>query len=268
MPCKLFLLLIPLCRTLIIRWCTNVSRISAARLDNAPRWKFVSEFCSFQIWPEHVTPSFSDGNFRLNVRMLFIGIVDCLPCWNFPLAVKWVLWFTLFTIATDTFSFSDYCAFPFPFRGELVDRFFVCGWTNVQSFPIPILKFLEIFAMRGDAKNHFLNPDYNVLFYNWNTEDDLPFLMGFVCISGILYFCGMVSFHRVLWSMSFASPFLCRVMVERTFPANRTRTFLMSKLDNLFLSVQTLLKSKRLVLGLLSALYERLTCSAVTQECH
>ena len=35
-------------------------------------------FCSFKLWSEHVTPSFSDGNFRLNVRMLFIGVVDCL----------------------------------------------------------------------------------------------------------------------------------------------------------------------------------------------
>ena len=47
------------------------------------------------------------------------------------------------------FSFSDYCAFPFPFRGELADRFFVCGWPNVQSFPIPTFIFLEILATRG-----------------------------------------------------------------------------------------------------------------------
>ena len=77
-PHNLFLLLIPLCRPLIMRWCIKLSRISAAGLDNVPRWKFVSEFCSFKLWSEHVTPSFSDGNFRLNVRMLFIGVVDCL----------------------------------------------------------------------------------------------------------------------------------------------------------------------------------------------
>ena len=46
-PCKLFLLLIPLCRPLVIWWCIEVSRIFAKSLDYVQKWKFVSECCSF-----------------------------------------------------------------------------------------------------------------------------------------------------------------------------------------------------------------------------
>ena len=77
---------------------------------------------------------FSDGSFRLSVRMPFIGVVDCLSCSRFPSAIKWVLlelstcksflevileWcFAMFTIATDTFPLSDLFASPLSFRGE------------------------------------------------------------------------------------------------------------------------------------------------------
>ena len=46
-PCTPFLLLIPLCRPLVIRWCIDMSRVIAASQVYVQRWNFVSEFCSF-----------------------------------------------------------------------------------------------------------------------------------------------------------------------------------------------------------------------------
>ena len=48
MPCKLFLLFIPLCRPLVIRWCIWRSPVFTTRLDYVQRWKLVSECCTSQ----------------------------------------------------------------------------------------------------------------------------------------------------------------------------------------------------------------------------
>ena len=45
MPRSLFLLLFSPCRPVVTRWCIEVSRVFAPGLDDAQRWKSVSEFC-------------------------------------------------------------------------------------------------------------------------------------------------------------------------------------------------------------------------------
>ena len=137
-PCKLFLLLTPLFGPLVNKWNIEVSCVTV--------WlTFRNGICSlnsalFKRWRENLKLIFSDGSFRLSVRIPFIGVVDCK---SFPeLIIE--QWIVIFTIATDTSPLSDSFVF-----GGLVDRFFLCGGSNGQFFPISHLSFLKYLQCGG-----------------------------------------------------------------------------------------------------------------------
>ena len=159
-PCSLFLLLIPLCRPSVIRWCIWRYSVSGAGLDHVQRWGFVSELALSKLWHENLMLLFPDGRFLLSARMPSMGILDYLTCSRFPSAFKWVfmevsnyksfpevvlgLWFAIFTIATVTSFFFGLFAFP----SGLVDLYFFCDlyeWTILSHLKCV---FLEVFAMR------------------------------------------------------------------------------------------------------------------------
>ena len=127
---------------------------------------------------------FSDGSFRLSAWMSFMGIVNCPNCFKFPQPFKWAFldvsscksfpevilgqWFAIFTAATFTFSLSDLFGLLHLFVEEWMDN----------PFPSHSCLSSRIYNA-GDANNHTLDHDYNFLFCNWNTEDDLLFQMDF-----------------------------------------------------------------------------------------
>ena len=79
-----------------------------------------------KLWCDNLLLTSSDGSFRFNWRVPFIGYVDCATCSKFPFAIKWVLLemsncqnspelFAICTIATYVFHLSEAVDFPFLF---------------------------------------------------------------------------------------------------------------------------------------------------------
>ena len=133
MQCTLFLLLIPLCRPLIIRWWISVSRICAAfwitfREMEICLWILLChnfgarESYAFLFWRE--LPSE-----RQNAVHRCSGFAHLLS--RFPLAIKWVLWFALFTFATDAFFFVGFFYVPFSLSWGLVKKQWCARLLNV-----------------------------------------------------------------------------------------------------------------------------------------
>ena len=185
-------------------------------------------------WSEHVTPNFSDGNFRLNVRMLFICIVDCLTCSKFPLAVKWVLWFTLFTIATDTVSISDCCAFPFSFSwraGRSLLRLRVTNCTILSHSHIE--KFLN-YLQCGNCQLPLSRSWLQILLLQLTHGRRSAFPDGLLLSFGYLVFL-----RNCLFSPRFLIDVLCLALSlschgRKNISRHWITSLLMSKLDHLF----------------------------------
>ena len=157
---------------------------------------------------------------------------------------------------------------PFSFSrrtGGSLLRLRVNKWTILSH---PAFFILEVFAMRRMPIIHFLDHDYNFLFCNWNTEDDLLFLMDFLCLSG---FCPSAELS-LLTSLLGRCPLLCSFFAvscsKEHFPPSNQKPFDVKARQYVPLC-SALLKSKRLVLGLLNALFELQKCSAFTaHECY
>ena len=84
MSCKLFLLLIPLCRPL------SYGGAFGDLPFFPPVWiTFRDGNLSLTVVSDDLLRTFSDGSFRLSARMRFMGIVDCHTCLKFPFAFHW-----------------------------------------------------------------------------------------------------------------------------------------------------------------------------------
>ena len=240
------------------------------RLDYVQRWEFVSEFWSFLFDARILRLSFLTEVYFLSARMLFMSIVDCPICSRFPFAFKWmflevsncnsfpevvlVRWFADSPLQPLLFLCRILLLYPHSCRGGLVDRFFFWGWMEWTILSHFTFIFLEVFAMRAmpalpvsTTISCFVTRK-TIFFSRWTS----------FCLSGTLSFCGIVSLDLASWSSSFALPFLCRVMIKRTFSAFQARGFLTSKIDNLRLSLQLLSKSVLLLLDLLTALFKEI----------
>ena len=175
MCCRLFLLFMPLCRPLVVRWCIWRSPIPAASLKFY-LWILLCPNSYLTIFGLH----FLTEVYFLSAIIPCMAIVDLLICSRFPAAFKWVFrysnckcvpeayvgrWFVLFTIAIVTCR----TILLYLFFLWTTGRSFLLLWVGEWTFLSHLTCFFEVFAMR-----------------RWKTVGDLVFQMDFSCLSGVL----------------------------------------------------------------------------------
>ena len=238
-PCKLILLLIPFCSTLVLWSCIEVSCVLTVSLDYVERRNFVlwmllcpsfgaRILCLFfqtvvSVWAKeylslallnasHAQGWLSSGypwsfNFQepswINLRTVICNIDDNCN--------RWLLFVGFFCF---TFFFSWRTGRSF--RLFRVNNWIICGFFHL-SFEMLAMRVIPVITLSiMTTISSFAAETRRKIFVSWWTSP---------CLPGALSFCGIVSLSWASWSSSFAFPFLCRFKLDRTFSTFRDRGF-------------------------------------------
>ena len=232
-PCSLFLLLIPLCRPSVIRWCIWRYSVSGAGLDHVQRWGFVSEL-AFQTltWESDASIPWRKISFErknaFNGKFGLPHLLEVSLC--FQVGVHWsfelqeLSWSSPWTVICNIHNCNRYL---FLFRTVCLSfwtgRSILLLWPVWMDNPFTFeMCFSWGLCNAVDASNHTLDRDCNFLFCSWNTEDDHLSQMDFS-----LSFKHIVVLLNCLFQLGFliAFPFFCRVMFEWTCSCCRARAY-------------------------------------------